>query len=119
MTKQLFDRFIKRVHKWVNGERFRRTEINLAVRLSSQGKVTADFASDDVALLMPLIGDSDTFAEIAEFGLIKRYAQLSPLTRREKFEALWQMCEGAEEAMHQPASEQLQKSPDARKILDN
>ena len=43
--------------------------------------------------------------------LIKRYALLSPLTRREKFEALWQMCEGAEEAMHQPASEQLQKSP--------
>ena len=119
MNKQLFDRLIKRVHRWINRERYRKTEINLTVSLSSQGKVTADYIGDDIALLMLLIGDSDTFAELAELGLIKRYALLSPLTRREKFEALWQMCEGAEEAMHQPASEQLQKSSDARKILDN
>lgn len=119
MNKKLLDRFLKRIHRWVNKERFRRTDINLTVSLSSQNKVTADYIGDDIALLMPLIGDSDTFAELAELGLIKRYAQLSPLTRREKFEALWQMCEGAEEAMHQPASEQLQKSSDARRMLDN
>lgn len=119
MNKKLLDRFLKRIHRWVNKERFRRTDINLTVSLSSHNKVTADYIGDDVALLMPLIGDSDTFAELAELGLIKRYALLSPLTRREKFEALWQMCEGAEEAMHQPASEQLMQDSGARKLLDN
>lgn len=119
MNSKLFERFIKRIHRWANRERFRKTEINMTVGLTNEGKVAAEFIGDDVALLLPLIGDSDIFAQLAEFGLVKRYSQMSPLARREKFESLWQMCEGAEQALKQAVPEQLMKSPGARKMLDN
>lgn len=120
MEKALLDRILRRIHRWVNQERFWDTEIELTVGATKDGRLTADYDSYNIALLLPLISENETFAALAELGLTKRYVHLSELARREKFEELWAMAKGAELAIKENmVSEELMNNSCARKVLDN